>query len=629
MAKQDSKNKQLEKLMGKYGINEKDLELILKSGGGEKELPVSHEVYQVPFNSKRIKFGVVSDLHMGHKNFQPQILDHYRKYGKKQGVEFTLMPGDILEGMSGRDGHVYELSKIGATQQMEYGISQLEKISDKPIFGITASNSHDGWFSSKRNMGFEIGPELEKQVPGFHFLGYDEADLELDNGLKLRMRHPGDGTAYAECFDEKTEILTEDGWKFFSELERGERVATINKSKMLFEWQKPHTYTDEPFKGIMLHFKSRTVDLLVTPNHRMLVRKYPKRKNHVEKLLMPQKSHRKIDWNWQVKRADELRGCKQTWQFLRGGQSWEGTKDSYYNIPCRLSKNKGVKVKHLGEVPIELLAELIGWYVTEGYIRKSQVSICQSKRVNPENHERIMSLFEALGFQPRACGRDSKDITVGSMELAEWLVKQCGSGSRHKKIPKWLKEQSSETLSILFETLISGDGWKGSTGFGYRSISERLLDDVSEIAHKLGYATTKRDDSIYISNVQITPTLNKKPESIYYDGRIYCVGVPNSFILVRRNGRAVWTGNSYKIQKYINSITGGDKPNFLAQGHYHKALYMLYRNIHAIESGSLQSQTIFMKKRNTPSVTGYWIIDMAGDEKGISRLRPEFVSFYE
>jgi hypothetical protein len=86
---------------------------------------------------------------------------------------------------------------------------------------------------------------------------------------------------------------------------------------------------------------------------------------------------------------------------------------------------------------------------------------------------------------------------------------------------------------------------------------------------------------------------------------------------------------SYKLQKYINSLSGGQKPNMLFQGHYHKADYLFYRNIHAYDSGTLESQTNFMKKKGTPAMLGYWVIDVRANKKGVDSVRNEFIPFYE
>jgi UDP-2,3-diacylglucosamine pyrophosphatase LpxH len=177
----------------KYSLTEKELKIVLDMS---KNKPHQYETRNLPIEKNHIKFMILSDLHIGHKMYRPDVLSHAIRMINKEKIDFVCMPGDILEGMSGRDGHIYELNKIGATNQLNYAIEQLKKIR-KPIYAITASNSHDGWYSSKGNIGYEIGPELERRVKNFHFLGYDEADLKLKSGLIIRMTHPGDATAYA------------------------------------------------------------------------------------------------------------------------------------------------------------------------------------------------------------------------------------------------------------------------------------------------------------------------------------------------------------------------------------------------------------------------------------------------
>ena len=600
-----------------FSMSKQEIKKIIKSAGQSK--PTQYDTRKLPLRSKWIKFGVVSDTHMGHKQYRPDILEHAVKRFDKEGVEFVLMPGDIIEGMSGREGHIYELSHIGATDQIAYAVSELNKFK-QPIYAITATNSHDGWFSNKGNMGFEVGPVLDEKVDNFNFIGYDEADLVTSKGLRLRMTHPGDGTAYALCFDDKTEILTPSGWKFFRNLDEEDRVATLDVNTDTFEWQLPKYHTDEEYEGELLHFTSRNVDLMVTPNHRMLVRRYAT------------KYYIRVDQSWKFVKAEKLRNAKrQEWQLKRFSENWKGVLIPEIEIPHLTPKNKGMKkrMKHIGRITIEQAAELIAWYVTEGYIRKTLVSICQDKKINPENHELIVSLFREIGLEPTERGRNKKDINVYSLELAEWLLSHCGSGSRNKYLPEWLKNQPQEILEIVFDTMIRGDGWINGKGYGYKTISKQLQDDFTEIALKLGYAVTVNGDSVSVSNIQKLPTINKEPSSVFYKGRVYCVSVLNTTILVRRNGKVCWSGNSYKGQKYLNSISGGQKPHACFQGHYHKAMYMFYRNVHFFDSGTLEAQTTFMKKKGTPAMLGYWIIEMNGDKEGVQAIKPEFVPFYE
>ncbi|MHA1302356.1 MAG: hypothetical protein ACTSPI_01455 [Candidatus Heimdallarchaeaceae archaeon] len=158
--------------------------------------PIKYKPQKIDFPDRHVKFCTFSDAHMGHVCYRPDILEKMIRDSKKQGVEFYLNVGDTLEGMSGRDGHIYELAFIGATAQLNYFEEQFEKF-NKTIYSIEPQNSHGGWFKSKGNMGLDIGPELEKRNKHYKFIGYDEQDLCLENGCKIRLRHPGGGTAYA------------------------------------------------------------------------------------------------------------------------------------------------------------------------------------------------------------------------------------------------------------------------------------------------------------------------------------------------------------------------------------------------------------------------------------------------
>lgn len=86
---------------------------------------------------------------------------------------------------------------------------------------------------------------------------------------------------------------------------------------------------------------------------------------------------------------------------------------------------------------------------------------------------------------------------------------------------------------------------------------------------------------------------------------------------------------SYKIQKMIEAMSGGEKPSILAVGHYHKAEYLFYRNVHAIQTGCFQAQSAWMRGKGLSAALGGWIIDIDVDADGvITRFRPEFVPVY-
>lgn len=73
---------------------------------------------------------------------------------------------------------------------------------------------------------------------------------------------------------------------------------------------------------------------------------------------------------------------------------------------------------------------------------------------------------------------------------------------------------------------------------------------------------------------------------------------------------------SYSGQKYMDSLSGGDKPNIIFTGHHHKAMYFPYRNIHYFEVPSMTRQSSWMKRKRIANESGAWFIKLKVDEEG-------------
>lgn len=86
---------------------------------------------------------------------------------------------------------------------------------------------------------------------------------------------------------------------------------------------------------------------------------------------------------------------------------------------------------------------------------------------------------------------------------------------------------------------------------------------------------------------------------------------------------------SYKSQKLIESFSGGKKPNIMLCGHYHKYDHLFFRNVQGFQVPTTQSQTPYMKRKPTPAIMGGLILDIWTDKKGISRLKAEYLPYYE
>jgi hypothetical protein len=99
--------------------------------------------------------------------------------------------------------------------------------------------------------------------------------------------------------------------------------------------------------------------------------------------------------------------------------------------------------------------------------------------------------------------------------------------------------------------------------------------------------------------------------------------------LIHAGGGSAYA-TSYSPQKIVESYQGGEKPNILLIGHYHKAEYGYPREVHALQLGCTEDQTPFMRKLKIQAHVGGWTVDFDQDEFGIiHNFRVQFHAFYD
>jgi hypothetical protein len=87
---------------------------------------------------------------------------------------------------------------------------------------------------------------------------------------------------------------------------------------------------------------------------------------------------------------------------------------------------------------------------------------------------------------------------------------------------------------------------------------------------------------------------------------------------------------SYKAQKYVESLQGGEKPAVILQGHYHKFNFGYPREVFVVDTGTCCDQTLFMRKKQLQAHVGGCIIELMQAPDGrIVRFRVEFLPFYD
>lgn len=191
------------------GLSQGERRAVQKGISGHKPIIKKHDH---TFSGNHIKFGYYSDPHVGEKHFSEKLWMRMLAYFKREGIETVYCPGDNLEGMSGRPGHIYELTHIGASAQLKYASSLFAEADKKIHFYITDGN-HDQWYKEKGNGGLISGQELEARNPNVTFLGEWEAFVTLGKGVDMLLFHANDGTAYADSYKIQKLIESLEGGK--------------------------------------------------------------------------------------------------------------------------------------------------------------------------------------------------------------------------------------------------------------------------------------------------------------------------------------------------------------------------------------------------------------------------------
>ncbi len=340
------------------------------------------------------------------------------------------------------------------------------------------------------------------------------------------------------CFEEETEILTEDGWIPFPQLQQGVPVATLNEDNQI-EYHVPDEYIVQPYVGNLLRFANSKFDFCVTPNHWMYVRS----KTGKLKFL----------------RADEDRHWP-SWCVLTGAE-FMGEEVEWFE----LGSPPGNAKVNVERIPMDDWLEFLGYYISEGCVhvrrRVRQVNggdydiadynilIAQE---NPEGRTKIAHCLSRLGF--KFFDSDHHQFRICSKQLAGILQPLGKSGDKY--IPREFLNLSRRQSLILFNALILGDGSQRGDCYTYYSKSKQLADDVQELAMRCGYAASVVSHAVgrdlYRVNIRSAKDANLvTPESIPYGGNVYCVNVRHHIICVRRNGRAAFCGQCYDEGKRV------------------------------------------------------------------------------
>ena len=76
------------------------------------------------------------------------------------------------------------------------------------------------------------------------------------------------------CHDSITEVLTLEGWKLFNDITYEDKLASVSPTTHEVIFESPTNIIKYHYKGDLIYCSNRVLDFAVTPNHKMLVRRW-------------------------------------------------------------------------------------------------------------------------------------------------------------------------------------------------------------------------------------------------------------------------------------------------------------------------------------------------------------------
>lgn len=478
-----------------------------------------------------------------------------------------------------------------------------EEIFTKPIVEVSASGKmkpfnyeklgEDGFIPKNTYVDSHdilVGKIMPQKVQGviterdtsLQVKGNDDGHVDLNyqgiNGdgykfCKIRMRKyrkPQIGDKLA-CASMDHTILVKGGeFKNFHNLTDTDEVAVLVDGKLRYEIPQAKHYYPE-FKGKMYHISNQGVDLDVTYNHRMWVSSRGNEKQANGK-------YKDIWLPYTFEFAEDIIGKRKRY---KKDAEWDAP-DYQFILPELKTERHFYESK---KVEMTSWLTFIGIWIAEGWTSSStrQNRMCMNNTVTiaankPRVQEALSRVLPELGYK-YTINDKSKKVSISNAQLYDYMC-VLSVGATKKTLPSWVWVLSKLQTQILIEALLLGDGHKTTTSIHYYTSSSILAEELQVLALHAGWAAdiniryyagheTQMNDGriikstadswiVNIRTERVNPTVNHghvkaqhiQKEYMYdFEGPVFCLTVSSGVFMVKKNGKATWTGNSRSAQK--------------------------------------------------------------------------------
>ena len=345
------------------------------------------------------------------------------------------------------------------------------------------------------------------------------------------------------CHDDRTQVMSDRGWLYFKDVTPDDNLLTMDTSTRQAYFDKPTHLHASHRVGSMIEYSARGCNFSVTPNHNMLY--YSSKLPDTPRLAEAQ------SLNWSNKSFPKVVYLDQP-------------RVETFHVPAHIGPRVDYPAR---DIPMDNWLSLLGWFITDGTCqvteagRAATVSISQTKE---PHRETLRQLLIDSPFDFKEYNTHSPVFCIHDAALCNLLMRYKYKG--HCRVPEWVFKLSADQINLFLDGAVGGDGYtKGGREIIYTSSPElagdyhalilltgdtstdgvRKMEGVRSTL-KSGRVITSTKNGHVVSRSQSHSAIHfrEKPSEVDYDGMVYCATISGGVLYTRREGHAMWSGNS-------------------------------------------------------------------------------------
>lgn len=319
------------------------------------------------------------------------------------------------------------------------------------------------------------------------------------------------------CYSSDTQVLTNEGWKYFYELNKTEKVLQWDKDNDKLSWIKPLNYFEYNIDDELILLQNRHTEQLITKNHKVVC---DIKKDHKQ-------YHNKYDYI----------------------EAQKILKSDFVKLPLASYYYGSLHYKY---------AYIIGWFLTDAWIHKDGKAVCfsQSKKdklVKLKNElerlkEKGLCKYSEYIRKSKKENQQEEHSFYVTGKIANYLINEFPN----REFKEEFIELDKESKDKLLEGLIDGDGSSRENSYSHTFWSKKDFRNniLSAMLTTMGYRnyisySEGHKGVVFNTKHQTTEIQYKhKKENVKYSGKVYYLQTETGAFVVRRKGKPFISGNS-------------------------------------------------------------------------------------